>query len=103
MGDFPDWVARGGPAVSNVSGLHALGVSAVLALLDGRAAGLCRVLCEVILAALLGDAVGLGKCIDTAWVSSVAGSSSLAVDDNLRRECHIGPGSVPRDVDPISD
>ena len=55
------------------------------------------------MAALFRDAVGFGEGIDTSGVSSIAASSSFAVDDDLRREGDIGPGSVAGDVDAIGN
>ena len=55
------------------------------------------------MAALFRDAVGFGEGIDAAGVSSIAASSSLAVDDDLGREGNIRPGSVAGDVDAIGN
>lgn len=78
-------------------------MSAVLTLLDVGAAEVVRVLGQVVLAALFGDAVVLGILVDATRISSVAASSGLAVDDHLRRKSHIRPGSVSDDVDSVSN
>lgn len=78
-------------------------MAAVLALLNGRTAGLGWVLCKVVLAAFFGNAVGFGKGVDAAWIAAVARASGLAVDDDLRRKSDVRPSSVSGNVDPICD
>lgn len=83
MVDFPDGVFGSCPAVALVAWLLALGVTAVLAFLDRRAAEVVWVLSEVVLATLFGNAVGLSEGVDAAGVTAVAAASSFTVDDDL--------------------
>jgi len=54
------------------------------------------------LAGLFWDSSVVSKYINLEWVSSVAASSSLAINNNLRRKGHIGPSVVSENVDSIS-
>lgn len=47
--------------------------------------------------------MSIGINIDFSWVSSVARTSGLAVDNNLWRQVHLGPGVVPSNVDSVSN
>lgn len=47
--------------------------------------------------------MGFCEGINARGNSSVAASSCLAVDDDLRRKSEVRPGSVSYDVEPISD
>lgn len=99
--DFPNWITLLSPAV-----LFLCWVSdwcAVSALLDVRAAEFVWVFSKVGLAGLFRDSVLVCINIHLDWVSSVAASSSLAIDDNLGRQGHIWPSPVSQDVDSVGD
>lgn len=103
LGDLPNWVFGSCPAVAHVAWLLSLGRSAVLAFLDVRAGEMLWVFGEVVLAALFGDAVGLGVGIDAGGESTVTASSGLAVDDYLRGKGDVRPTAIASYVDPVSN
>lgn len=103
LGDFPDWVFRGCPAVTFVSRFLAFGVGAICTDLDGWTGEVVWVFGEIVLAVLLWDSVVFGISIDSSSVTSVAAASSLAVDDGLGWEGDIWPGSVSGDIDSVSN
>jgi hypothetical protein len=103
LSHFPDRITRSSPAVSNISWLLSLGVSAVLTLLNIGTAEVIGVLSQIVLTTFFRNTVVFSVLIDTSRVSSVATSSSLAVDDHLRRKRDIRPSSVSGNVDSVSN
>ena len=103
LSDFPDGIFVPGPTVSFVRLVLGRRPGAVLAFLDIRAAELVRVLGKISLAGFLRDTVLVSVDVDFSGVSSVAASSSLAVDDDLRGEGHGRPGVLSDDVDSVGD
>lgn len=79
------------------------GSKAVLADLDWRTGEFLWVDSLVVLAGLFWDTSLVGILVDSHWVSSITASSSIAVDDNLWGDGHLGERVVSEDIDSVSD
>lgn len=71
--------------------------------MDIGATELIGVLGQVSLAGLFWDTVPVGIDVHFSGVAAVAGSSSLAVDNDLGGKVELRPSVVSGDVDPVSD
>ena len=77
--------------------------SAIATLLDIIAGEFIRVLCDVVLAGDIRESLFVRELVDTSRVSSVAGTSSVAVDGDLRGKRYLRPGVVSEDIDSVSE
>lgn len=57
----------------------------------------------VLLASVVRDSVVMTEFVDTSWVSTIAGTTSMAVDDDLWSDGNTWEGVVTKDVNTISD
>lgn len=100
---FPDRIFWLGPTVTFVSRFEACRRGAILASLNIGAAEMVRIFSNVSLAGLFWDAMSVSINVNFSGVASVAWPAGLAVDDHLRRQCHVWPRAIANDVDAIGN
>jgi hypothetical protein len=77
-------------------------LEAVFADLNIRASETCRVLSNIVLAGIFRNTVRLSKSVDTSSITTLAGTTSTAVNNSLDRKSDFRESGVSGDVDSIS-
>lgn len=98
---FPDGIARSGPTFKVT--VFVSGRGAIFAFVDIVTSKFLWVFGEIILAGLLRNSMIFGKNIHTASITAIAATSGVAIDEHLRGEGDIWPGSISGDVDSIGE
>ena len=76
---------------------------AVLALVDGGALGFVEVVSDVLFTRAVWNSLFISELINTTWVTTIAGTSSSAVDDGLSiKSNRCGARIVEHDIESIS-
>jgi hypothetical protein len=77
-------------------------LEAVFTNLNIRASETCRVFSNIVLARIFRNTVRLSKSVDTSSITTLAGTTSTAVNDSLDGKSDFREGGVSGDIDSIS-